>query len=147
MKVVRVETVLNAPPDFVWKTVLKYSTLSHIMKGLIRFSGDMPEYIKAGDRFWVRLWFFHCIPAWKHLLTISSVDSENRKIQSEESGGMVRKWNHLIEVHALPDGRTHYVDQIEIDAGALTPAVAAWAHIQYRYRQARWRRLAVQAKN
>jgi hypothetical protein len=134
LKIVRIETVLDAAPNAIWKTVLKYRTLKYVMKGLIRFAGTMPEDIKSGDRFCVRLWFFHFVPAWKHLLSISRVDEEKLQIQSVESGGLVKKWNHLIALAPLADGRTHYVDQIEI--------VAAWATFQYRYRQARWRRLA-----
>ena len=38
--------------------------------------------------------------------------------------------------------RTRYSDRIEIDAGPLTPLVAGYAQLFYRYRQRRWRRLA-----
>jgi len=38
--------------------------------------------------------------------------------------------------------RSHYTDEIDIGAGALTPFVWAYAHLLYRYRQWRWRRLA-----
>ena len=145
MKIVQVSTVLDAPSENIWKTVLKYSTLRRVMKGLIHFSGAMPEDLKTGDQFRVRLWFFHFIPAWKHLLTVSMVDEERHQIYTEERGGLVRKWNHLIEVSALPDGRTRYVDRIEIEAGVLTSVVAAWAKFQYTYRQRRWKALAAEA--
>jgi hypothetical protein len=39
------------------------------------------------------------------------------------------------------EGTTHYTDQVEIQAGLLTPLVWALASIFYRYRQFRWRRL------
>lgn len=46
----------------------------------------------------------------------------------------------------IPEGPgTRYLDEIEIEieieGGRLTPLFAAFAHVFYRYRQARWRRL------
>lgn len=139
---VRVETRLDAPAEVVWATVQRYATLRHVMAGLIRFSGKMPEHVNANDRVEVRLWFFHLIPAWKHVIAIEQVSSVDRTIQSRERGGFVRTWNHRITVEGTADGATHYVDEIEIEAGPWTPLVCAWAHLQYRYRQSRWRRLA-----
>ncbi len=45
--------------------------------------------------------------------------------------------------HAAPSpGGTLYRDRVEIDAGLLTPVVAALARVFYRHRQGRWRALA-----
>ena len=40
------------------------------------------------------------------------------------------------------DGRTLYTDDVDIYAGPLTTAVAAFAYFFYRYRQTRWQQLA-----
>lgn len=144
MAIVHVETRLEAPAEIVWATVQRYDTLRHVMAGLIRFSGKMPEHVNTNDRVEIRLWFFHLIPTWKHVITIEKVSNVERIIQSRECGGFVRTWNHRILVSETSDGATHYADEIEIDAGHWTPLVCAWAHLQYRYRQSRWRRLASQ---
>lgn len=47
-----------------------------------------------------------------------------------------------LSVEAVDQVRCHYSDVVDIEAGALTPVVAAFAALFYRYRQRRWRRLA-----
>ena len=113
------------------------------MRGLIGFAGTMPDRVRAGDSVNLRLWFFHVLPTWRHTIGIEAVGTPPRTIQSREFGGLVRRWDHLIRVSPGPEGRTDYTDEIEIEAGVFTPLVCFWAHVQYRYRQWRWRRLAV----
>ncbi len=137
---VRVTTSFDAPPESVWANVQRYETLRFIMRGLIRFGGNMPERIQPGDSLCLRLWFFHILPAWWiHRLSISEVDEVNRVIQSKESGGFVRRWDHRISVRPGENGATEYTDEIVIEAGPFTHLVCMWAHFQYRYRQSRWR--------
>jgi hypothetical protein len=140
-RVVLVASVFDAPTSWVWEAVQRYSTLRFIMRGLIHFSGTMPERIEEGNSLLLRLWFFGLVPGWRHRLSISKVDQDSRTIQSRESGGIVRRWDHQIRVGPTPDGKTEYVDEIVIDAGFLTPVVCLWADFQYRYRHRRWKRL------
>ena len=55
---------------------------------------------------------------------------------------MIRSWRHEITTTPLGDNQCQYVDRIDIDAGPMTPVVAAFAAVFYRYRQRRWRSLA-----
>ena len=50
-------------------------------------------------------------------------------------------WNHTIRFRPLENGKLHCTDEIEIQAGLLTGVVWAFAHVFYRHRQRRWRRL------
>jgi hypothetical protein len=127
----------------VWETVQQVDTLRYITRGLLGFRplGPVPERISDGDVIRVRLMFFHVIPAWRHEIRIVRVDQAQRRIETAEHGGGVRTWNHVIAVEPAPAG-SRYTDAIEIDAGALTPLVAGYAKLFYRYRQRRWRRLA-----
>jgi hypothetical protein len=52
---------------------------------------------------------------------------------------MAKIWRHTITLNDAPGGRTRYTDIIDIYAGPLTGAVAAFARVFYRYRQTRWR--------
>lgn len=61
---------------------------------------------------------------------------------SDEEGGFIRTWRHTLTAVPIDDRRCLYEDRIEIDAWILTPAVAAFAEVFYRYRQRRWERLA-----
>jgi hypothetical protein len=64
-------------------------------------------------------------------------------LRDDGHGELVRRWDHRIRIRPGPDGRsTLYRDEIDIEAGALTPAVGLRAQGLYRGRQRRWRRLA-----
>ena len=118
-------------------------TLRYITRGLLGFRplAPVPDHVGAGDVIRVRLLFFHLLPGWAHEIRIVSLDQDSRRIDTAEHGGAVKKWNHAITVEPSRGG-TRYTDEIDIDAGPLTPLIWAYAHLFYRYRQLRWRRLA-----
>ncbi len=143
--IVTVLTTLDAPPDVIWAAVKTSSAFRYVTCGFLRFSGaeHFPAQWQEGDTVHTRLWFFHLIPApWLHHLGVERIDDATHEIQSREHGGFITTWDHLIRVEEVSGGRTHYTDQIIIKAGVFTPPVGLFAHIFYRYRQARWRRLA-----
>ncbi len=143
MMIVKVSTPLNTSADLAWSTVKKIDTLRYVARGLLGFAGEgIPEEVRAGDSFRVRLLLFNILPAWTQEMHIVYVDDEKRELYSNERGGMVRTWNHRISIEPESEGRCRYTDEIEIDAGALTLFVCAYAHFFDRYRQMRWRRLA-----
>lgn len=124
--------------------VTRPATLVKVARGFLRFSGaaTFPARWEASTTLVTRFWLAGFVPApWRHHLAIISIDPSRREIVSAEHGGPIRTWSHLIRI--TPEGTgSRYLDEITIDAGALTPLVAAFAHAFYRYRQARWRRLA-----
>lgn len=143
--IARVSTQLDAPPDAVWSALKKKATFLHVTRGAVSFPGseDWPKEFQEGQRVIARMVFFGVIPApWAHELRVVSVDEERRELLSNEGGGPLETWNHRIRVEPLPGDRTLYTDEIEIRAGALTLPVWIFAHLFYRYRQARWRGLA-----
>ena len=66
---------------------------------------------------------------------------ELQRVMSSTSGP-VKTWNHTLTFTPIDSGACRYSDRVEIAAGPMTPLVAAFAALIYRYRQARWRRLA-----
>jgi ligand-binding SRPBCC domain-containing protein len=141
---VRVTTRLDAPAARVWDTVKRTDTLRYVTRGLLgfRLEGEEPERLAEGETYRMRLLFFGVVPAWRHEIHIVRVDDAAREIRTEERGGPVRTWRHRIMVDEEGWGSTRYFDEIEIGAGFLTPLVALYAQLFYRYRQRRWRRLA-----
>jgi ligand-binding SRPBCC domain-containing protein len=147
MSTVTVCTLLDAPPHAVWRAVTTPAGFRFVTRGLVELSG-LDE--QAADASWQpgatvsgRLRVLG-VPFSHHRITLESIDHERRRLQSDEGGGPIRSWRHLIEVEAAEgdDTRCRYTDTIEIRAGVLTPAIAAFAHVFYRLRQRRWRRLA-----
>ncbi len=142
--VVRVSTDLDAPAASVWEATKRSATLVHVTRGMLGFAGAgrFPEEWREGDVVRTRLMFFNVLPAWAHELRIVRVDERNREIYSNERDALVPLWNHRIKVEEIPPSRCRYTDEIEINAGLLTPLVWLYAHLFYRYRQRRWRELA-----
>ncbi len=146
---VKVTRILPASADQVWAKVKRSDTLVFICHGLLAFDGsdNFPETWFQGHTEQVRLRFFGLIPAWQHHLHFKRLDDDEMKLVTEEGGGLVPTWNHTIAVEALDADRCRYTDEIDIRAGLLTPIVALYAHLFYRYRQWRWKRLLMNKTN
>lgn len=137
---VHLSTFLDTDADTAWGLVQRTSTFRYVTRGLLRWSGDLPERWQPGLVLRSRLYLFGLLPGGMHELRITRVDDQRREIQTTEHGGLLRVWNHTIRVE--PDGvaRCRYTDRVEIEAGLLTPMVWLVAHVFFRYRQMRLRR-------
>jgi hypothetical protein len=143
-----ISTRFDASADLVWQTVKKSSTLVFITRGLLGFTTDnFPTQWRTGETIKTRLWLYNIIPAWRHVLYFVRVDDEKREILTNESGGLIKVWNHQIRVAPESEKNCLYTDEIQIKAEVFTILVWLFAHFFYRYRQFRWRRLLRQIKN
>ena len=144
MQTITVSTTLDAPADVVWPAATTPHAFVHVAKGMLRLPAaehlDRPWRVGDEIRGWTFL--FGVVPFSIHRLSIESIDEHNQTIVSDEGGGMIRSWRHEITTTPLGDNQCQYVDRIDIDAGPMTPVVAAFAAVFYRYRQRRWRSLA-----
>jgi hypothetical protein len=83
----------------------------------------------------------------RHTIIISFPDDDEggrameHRIRDNGHGSLAAKWDHLITISQGTDGNVVYTDDVEVSAGWLTPFVWLYAHVFYRYRQYRWRRL------
>ncbi len=66
-------------------------------------------------------------------------DDERRTQLLEGSGKKLSLWSHTVRLSPLGDDRTVCVDQVELDAGKLTPAAAALARLYLKGEQRRRR--------
>jgi hypothetical protein len=141
---VRVSTDLESSADRVWAQLKKPETLVYVTRGVLGFRplDDVPDRFEEGWVIRMRLLFFHFISAWKHEIRVVRIDEQAHEIYTNERGGPIRKWNHLLKVEPRSERRCRYTDAIEIGAGLLTPSVWLYAQLFYRYRQLRWRKLA-----
>lgn len=142
--IARIETILPATAERVWLLLLKRDTFRYITRGAISFDGieRWPQQFAAGTTLTTRMRLFGVVPLWSHRLEVVRVDAQARELLSHEHGGLVRRWNHRIKVSERVGQQAHYIDEIDIDAGLLTPVIWLFAHLFYRYRQMRWRYLA-----
>lgn len=142
--IAKITTELAAPAQKVWKLLKRKQTFLYVTRGVMSIpdAKAWPEEQREGLKMRGRLRFFHLFPGWEHEICVESVDEERCEVRTTERGGFVQVWNHLLKVEPLSEERSRYTDEIEIDAGAFTLIVWAFAHLFYRYRQARWRSLA-----
>lgn len=139
----KVSTELPAPADRVWDLAKLSGTLVYVSRGMLGFAGAerLPMEWEKGMEVETRLLFFGVVPGWRHRLTFVEVDDERRRLATREGGGIVRRWDHVISVAPLDGKRCRYADDVEIEAGLLTPFVWLFANLFYRHRQRRWRSL------
>ncbi|HEV3415552.1 MAG TPA: hypothetical protein VG056_02010 [Pirellulales bacterium] len=142
---VHVESIFDCPPEMAWAEVQTPRLLLEVIRPLIRFvpprGTQFPAVVKVGQTISARTYVLSFLPFGLHSIFVERVDSERREIQSRERDRWIRRWDHLISVRETENGRTRYSDEIEIQAGALTPLVWLFAQVFYRHRQRRWRRV------
>jgi ligand-binding SRPBCC domain-containing protein len=143
---VYVETLLDCPPEKVWDTLRTSALLVEVIDPLLRFDPlpgeSFPVRWEQGTTVRGRAYAFGLVPLGVHAIHYERIDDVAREIQTRESSRFVRRWDHTLRVRAAPDGRTLYSDEVEIEAGAWTLIVWAFAQFFYRHRQGRWRRIA-----
>jgi len=143
---VELTTQLDCSPDEAFSRVRHSALLEHVAAPLIRFvpgGKPFPETWKPGEyRAWMFL--FGVIPlGWQAILiSFPEPRGEIRFIRDDGYSPLIRRWDHWIEIAPGPAGTTRYTDRITIEAGWLTPLIAAFARVFYAHRQRRWRALA-----
>ena len=141
---VSVSSTLNCPTDKVWQLVTKSSTLLFVTKGFMGFrslSGEFPSYWREGETERMRILLFGFIPAWKHEIHFKEVNTSKKQLLTNEVGGLISTWNHLMSVQPITSDTCQYDDIVEIQAGVFTVFVWLYANMFYRYRQYRWKKL------
>jgi len=142
--IVDVSTILDCPASKAWDQVQTSALHRYVIWPLARMApsgAPLPERWSEGHTVRCRLFIFGFIPMGIHTVHLEKVDQSKHEIQSRENDPLVARWDHLISVKSLDNGRSFYRDTIDIDAGVLTFAVWAWANWFYRHRQRRWRAL------
>jgi len=131
--------------EAAWEAVQRRTLLEHITHPLLKI---MPPGLDAllerfqRDTYPMKLYLFGFLPLGHHTIQVVTLDPLRHELYTEESGTLVRVWNHAITLRTDNQGRTVYQDALELDAGRFTPVLWVLAGLFYRYRQARWRALA-----
>jgi hypothetical protein len=102
---------------------------------------ELPGQIREGSVIRMHVRPLHLPGGYDHEIRFVHMDELNRSAMTEERGGAIRRWRHRITVEPLDAGHCRYTDNVDIDAGLLTPAVWAFASAFYRYRHGRWHKL------
>ncbi|MEO1015472.1 MAG: hypothetical protein AAFX08_09835 [Pseudomonadota bacterium] len=148
---VEVSTVLDTPVERAWDLVRRPKTLVWIASPLLKFKPiDPPAWpeVWPPGRHRAAMSFLGVLPLGRQWVDVSFPDPAPddgdgaRIVRDNGSGDLVKVWDHWIHMRPRPDGRTDYVDRVDVAAGLLTPFIWLFAQLFYRWRQHRWRRLA-----
>ena len=144
----RISTVLECTDKQFWDMIIKPKSLQFVAAPLLHFeplvAGELDGEWVVGKTYTVRLLFLGFLPLGRHRIKIVAIDKATNTIESQENGSLARVWNHTMRFHPFGAGQLRYTDEIEIQAGLLTPFIWAFAHLYYRYRQRRWKELLKQ---
>lgn len=143
---VKISTRLSAAPGRVFEKLQQPALLVEIASPICIIEPVKPDHLPERwhvDReYTFRMTLFKVLPIGRHTIRLVEIDTLNYRISSNESGKMVRVWNHLITLEEESDGSTTYTDDVEIEAGIRTPLIWLFAQLFYRHRQRKWRKIA-----
>lgn len=138
----RISTTFDCTAEQLWNEISRPASLRFVAAPLLHFeslvAGELDGEWVVGKTYALRLFLLGFLPAGKHRIVLERIDREANLIESRESGTLASVWNHTIRFHPMENGRLHYTDEIEIQAGLLTGVIWAFAHLFYRHRQRRW---------
>ena len=141
--IAKIETTLPCTPEQLWQRITQPESLRFVAAPLITFQPlageDLASSWQEGSTSVFRLHFLGIVPLGRHSITIATLDEAQHRIISNESGSLTKVWNHEIHFHSLDEGKSYYVDEVEIQAGLLTLPVWLFANVFYRHRQRRWK--------
>lgn len=141
---VELSTILEVTTEIAWGYVQRSDLLDYIAAPLIRFrprAGSFPARWEPGE-YPATMYLFGVVPIGRQTIGIEFPEPPEGTfvLRDNGHGTLIRKWDHWIFIEANGRG-TRYTDRVDIEAGVLTPFVAAFARLFYGHRQRRWKRL------
>jgi hypothetical protein len=143
MVTVRRTTALPISAEVAFDLAQRPATFAYVVRGVLRVPAlaAVPDgFAHAGVEASGRMWWLGVLPSWTHHLRVVALTPG--EILTAEHGGPIRTWNHRLTFVATSPTTCDYTDEIELDAGLLTPAVRLFTTGLFALRQARWRQLA-----
>lgn len=141
----KISTVIKTSENQMWEELQKVSSLMYVASPILKFKPQkghsVPEKWVLGTEYKLKLSLFGIFPLGDHFIKLVELNKEENLIISIEHGNLTKAWNHIIKFNAIDDQTIEYTDEIEINAGILTILIWLFAHIFYRHRQSKWKKL------
>jgi hypothetical protein len=133
----------DGDPDQIFSAACRFSEMVEAMAGFATYDGIPVDAVAhAGQVFDVDVTILRLFRIRGHRIRVETVDHENRRLQSRESGKGIRRWDHCLTVQ--PSGQhAEWRDLVVIDAGWRTPLVVRFAAMMYKRRHRHRRAKAI----
>lgn len=124
--------------NLVWSIVTDYQHLETVMQGLASFKGLPDGQLVEGQKLNVDVSLFGKLPFQPYFMSVEHCDNSAFKFVSLEHGAGVQLWCHSLSVIRDSSGiGCQIIEDIEIEAGLLTPIFVLWARYMYKARHKR----------
>jgi hypothetical protein len=124
--------------DRLFALVSDLDTLDAISEPLLRFHHLPSGPVFEGQIIDIGLSVCCVLPERPYKMQVVALDPNARRLRTEESGLGVRRIVHEVEVRGETD-RSVLQQRLEIEAGALTPLIAAFAWVIHQWQHHRRR--------
>lgn len=120
-------------PDTVWAFAKDFTMLAPMSEGSVAFQNLPQDPVVQGQviEFLVKPFYTRRFNPYR--VVMHEVNDAARRFVSHEDGAGVKSWIHTLSVVPTDTG-CRQIDEIEIDAGLMTPLVALLAKRMYRKR-------------
>ncbi len=128
---ITVKSPYSIDADTLWSAAVFYPALANPVNSKAYYKGLPEREAKSGDSLDLRMRLFGWLPStpW-HVEVVERNDAE-KTLKSEERGGPVKTWKHVLKVEENGPMQSRIVDEIVMDAGPLTPLMARWVKSIY----------------
>ncbi len=147
----KLTTEMPCSAEELWRAVHDPLVLRAICAPLVELTPAEPpvfpeEFVPA--TYVVKMKAFGFLPLGRQAMQIEHPAPEPGEqlprflLRDHGTGQLARVWHHEILIVPVTDQTCRYSDLLEIDAGLLTPPVAAFARTYFRHRQRRLKEVA-----
>lgn len=133
MRTVIIENDYDVSPKRLWMLATDFQALNKVMKGKAAFEGLPHGRTKTGQKMTLMVSPLGKLPKRPYYIEISECDDRKMLLKSLEYGLGIKSWRHTLTVQEMESG-SKLRDQIDIDAGILTPFFSLWAKHIYQSR-------------
>jgi len=141
--IARISTHIPCSEDELWEKIMDPKSLQFVASPILKFipvgNNDLDKEWELNRVYNLNIYLFGFFTLGRHRIRVVTIDRNENKIESQESGLLASVWNHTILFRQTDRKSVQYTDIIEVKAGLLTPFIWGFAHLFYRHRQRRWK--------
>ncbi len=124
----------TVPARIVWADLINYQSLADSMEGHTSYQGLPEGDAKEGHDFTIKVKRGRFMPSLDWTIKVVERNDETMVMRTEERGGPVKVYKHRLNIIPIGPGACTYSDELDVDAGLLTPVIAPMFREMYEKR-------------